>query len=50
MPIDCINAYIVVGPTNEKLRPRSVLLSAMDSGEVALNSKLAAGVVIFLGT
>ena len=49
MPIDCIIAYMVVGPTKEKPRFRSVLLSAIDSGVVALNSKLAAGVVTRLG-
>ena len=49
MPIDCIIAYMVVGPTNENPRPRRVLLNATDSGEVALNSKLAAGVVARFG-
>jgi hypothetical protein len=49
MPIDCIIAYIVVGPTNENPRLRSVLLSAMDSGVVALNSKLAEGIIARLG-
>jgi hypothetical protein len=49
MPIDCIIAYMVVGPTNENPIRRSVLLSKTDSGVVALNSNFEAGSVLSFG-
>ncbi len=43
MPVDCISAYIVVGPTKRKPRARSALLIAVDSGVTARTSAKAAG-------
>src|SRR5690606_25794873 len=43
IPDDCISAYIVVGPTKRKPRPRSVLLRAVDSSVTAGTSPSSRG-------